>query len=131
MKIKKSFLVIAGIIVLLTAFVIVRFIVGGGEDNWIKDSRGVYVKQGNPSLEPIEIIEQQQAISCALEKFNNFTGEKNSQCLGACGNYAVDIVHVPRTAADDLTENQCRDYADGKIPSFIELDKNGEIVRIG
>ncbi len=65
-----------------------------------------------------------------MEKFNNFTEEKNSQCLGTCGDYAVDIVHVPRTEGDNLIENQCEDYKTGKVNHFIELDKNGEIVRI-
>ena len=44
--------------------------------------------------------------------------------------YVVDIVHVPRTAEDDLLENQCQDYREGKITHFVELDKDGNVVRI-
>jgi hypothetical protein len=53
--------------------------------------------------------------------------------LGVCDfgeGYAVDIVNVPRTSEDDLSENQCSAYASGTVKNFIELNKNGQIVRI-
>jgi hypothetical protein len=131
MKIKKEhWIVFAIIMILLITGIILRFALGGDEDSWIKDSRGVYVKHGNPSLAPNYVTEQGNAINCALGKFNNFTEEKNSQCLGTCGNYSVDIVHVPRTAEDNLAENQCEDYMNYATSYFIELDQNGEVVRI-
>ena len=78
-------------------------------------------------------LQQQEMINCALEKFSEFknTGaEIDSQCLGVCnGQYAVDIVHVPRTAEDNLPENQCEEYREGKVSHFIELDENGGVVR--
>lgn len=130
MKIKKIYLILGIILFLLTAWIFVRFIIGGSEDNWIKDSRGVYVKHGNPSETPDYVLEQQGAINCALEKFSNFTEEKNSQCLGTCGNYAIDIVHVPRVEGDNLPENQCEDYRNRNVTHFIELDKEGNVVKI-
>jgi hypothetical protein len=132
MKIKKNYFIIIGIVLLLILIIgiFVRFVLGGSEDSWIKDSRGVYVKHGNPSETPDYVLWQEAAISCASDKFANFTGEKNSQCLGTCGDYAVDIVHVPRSSEDNLAENQCSDYGKGIVQHFIELDKNGEIVRI-
>jgi len=65
----------------------------------------------------------------------------NSQCLGVievpnddCDNsdyeYAVDIVHVPRTQEDNLAENQCEAYRNKSVSHFIELDKEGNVVRI-
>jgi hypothetical protein len=124
---KSYFLIILTIIIILAVvFVIFR----GNEDDWIKDSRGVWVKHGNPSETPDYVLEQQGIINCALEKFNNFIGEINSQCLSVCGDYAVDIVHVPRTSEDNLIENQCSDFREGKVSHFIELDKDGNIVRI-
>lgn len=131
MKIKKNYLII-GIIVLLliVGWIFIRFIIGGNEDSWIKDSRGVYVEHGNPKETPGYVIWQKAAIACAFDKFKNFTGEINSQCLGTCGSYAVDLVHVPRNEEDNLSENQCEDYRQGIVTHFIELDKSGEIVRI-
>ncbi|GBE19529.1 hypothetical protein BMS3Abin17_00253 [archaeon BMS3Abin17] len=56
--------------------------------------------------------------------------EFSSQCLGSVGDYAVDIVHVPRNDEDNLVENQCEDFRSGKVTHFIELDKEGNIARI-
>lgn len=125
---KKSY----WILIIIAVLVIILFMVFrvGGEDSWIKDSRGVWIKHGNPSETPNYVLEQQEKISCALGKFDNFNGEINSQCLGICEDYAVDIVHVPRDSEDNKAENQCSDYANGLVNHFIELDKNGEVVRI-
>jgi hypothetical protein len=125
----KFILIILGalaFLVLFIAFIVFRM----DEDSWIKDEKGIWIKHGNPSETPNYVLEQQEAISCAIEKFNNLTEEANSQCLGACGNYTVDIVNVPRTTEDNLAENQCEDYASGKLAYFIELDKEGKIVKI-
>jgi len=130
---KRKILVFGIIILLVIILILIRTFSYGGEDNWIKDSKGVYVKHGNPSNTPDYVKEQQIAIEKAQELFQN---EKNSganfssQCLGTTGDYAVDIVHVPRTSEDNLPANQCADYADGKVGHFIELDKEGNIVRI-
>jgi hypothetical protein len=60
--------------------------------------------------------------------------EFNSQCLGTIEidgiGYAVDIVHVPRTQEDNLSENQCEDYRNRKVSHFVELDKDGNVVRV-
>ena len=76
--------------------------------------------------------EQEPIVLCAKKLYN----EKKSlmtfsnQCLGTCGDYAIDIVHVPRSEEDDLAENQCEDFRQKQVNHFIELNKNGEIVRI-
>ncbi|MDD5192418.1 MAG: hypothetical protein PHH54_06165 [Candidatus Nanoarchaeia archaeon] len=124
-------LIIIGIV--LIGWMFVRFVLGGSEDDWIKDSRGIYIKHGNPGSVPDYVREQQDAVDCALNLYNTKKQEGmqfSGQCLGKCSNYAVDIVHVPRTNEDNLTENQCSDYREGKVSKFIELDKNGGIVRI-
>jgi len=133
---KKVYFVIGIIFLLLVVWVFIRFVIGGNEDSWIKDEKGVYVKHGNPAEIPDYVLEQQEIINCAIGKFDDFpgildyVGEINSQCLGTCGSYAVDLVHVPRAEEDNKPENQCADYRNGIVTHFIELDKNGEIVRI-
>lgn len=130
MKIKKSYVIIGIILLLIAGWILVRFIIGGNEDSWIKDNRGVWIKHGNPSEIPDYVIWQKNAIACAYDKFRNMTEEPNSQCLGICEDYAVDIVHVPRSSEDNLPENQCEDYRSGKVSHFIELDKDGNVVRV-
>lgn len=130
MKLKKSYLIIGIAFLLILAWIFIRFAINGGEDSWIKDERGVYIKHGNPSETPSYVLEQQEAITCAIGKFERFNEEKNSQCLGVCGDYAIDIVHVPRNAEDNLVENQCEDYRKGIASHFIELDKEENIVKV-
>ena len=124
---KKSFL-IAGIFLLIIFGIFLFFRMQ--EDGWIKDSRGVWIKHGNLAETPSYVLEQQQIISCASDLFHNFTQEKNSQCLGTCGDYAIDLVHVPRTSDDNLASNQCPSFLNKEVSHFLELDSNGEIVRI-
>jgi len=80
---------------------------------------------------------EQQVIQSALELYNQARARGmnfSSQCLGTIEvrgvSYAVDIVHVPRSPIDNLPENQCKEYREGKVRHFIELDKEGNIVRI-
>lgn len=43
--------------------------------------------------------------------------------------WVADTVHNPRIADDNLPENQCAAYLEGKAHHFIELDINGNFVR--
>ncbi len=126
---KKKYWIVV-IVVLIILFIMVFR--PGGEDSWIQDDRGVWIKHGVPSSIPDYVQEQQAVINQALVLYAGKKGgiEFNSQCLGVVGDYAIDIVHVPRTDEDDLVENQCGDYKRGKVNHFIELDKYGNIVRI-
>lgn len=83
------------------------------------------------------IMDSKKVTSEALKLYNQKKAEGmefNSQCLGTIEvdgeKYAVDIVHVPRTEEDNLPENQCEDYITGKVSHFVELDKDGNVVRI-
>lgn len=44
--------------------------------------------------------------------------------------WVVDVVHSPREAMDDLSENQCAAYLEGRASHFVEIDTNGNIVRV-
>lgn len=137
MKRGKRFLAIIAIILIILVIIFLFSILirgfFGGEDSWIKDSKGVYIPHGNPSDIPLEVSLQKQALTCANDLYinasiNNVTFD--SQCLGKCGDYSVDIVHSPRTSEDDLLQNQCSDYRSGITKKFIELDIDGRVVRI-
>jgi hypothetical protein len=130
---KKWLIIVMAVVLVVLAVFFVRFIIGGNEDDWIKDSRGMWIKHGNPASIPAEVREQQDAVSCAqslYEEAKNSGMRFSSQCLGTCSSYSVDIVHVPRTSEDNLVENQCSDYREGRTSKFIELDSSGEIARV-
>ena len=130
---KQYLLILIGLGIVLAGLFFARFALGGSEDSWIKDSRGVYIKHGNPSSIPDYVKEQQDVILCASELYNEAKLEItqfNSQCLGVCNGYAIDIVNVPRNNDDDLVENQCEAFRNKIVNKFIELGKEGNIVRI-
>lgn len=44
--------------------------------------------------------------------------------------WVCDMVHRPRQAVDDLPENQCSAYREGKAKHFVEVDPNCEVIKI-
>ena len=56
----------------------------------------------------------------------------NGPCLSnnLLGDWVVDVAHNPREAIDDLPENQCTAYLTNKVQHFIELDPEGNLIRL-
>ena len=56
----------------------------------------------------------------------------NGPCLSDAlmSGWVADIAHNPRTQIDDLPQNQCPAYREGKAKHFVELDTNGELIRV-
>lgn len=44
--------------------------------------------------------------------------------------WVVDVAHNPRQPIDDLPENQCSAFREGKAKHFIELDIEGSLIKI-
>lgn len=44
-------------------------------------------------------------------------------------NWVVDIAHNPRLPIDDLVQNQCPSYFQGRSQHFVELDPDGNLIR--
>lgn len=80
-------------------------------------------------------IESEKAINQAqyLYKIQKSKGQDFS--FGPClsdslmKGWVVDIVHNPRNEIDDLIENQCQSYIDGRASHFVELDTMGNFVQ--
>ena len=62
------------------------------------------------------------------------TGEdlSNGSCLSNAlmPGWVADIVHSPRQPVDDLAENQCSAYLEGRAKHFVELDLEGNVIRV-
>lgn len=43
--------------------------------------------------------------------------------------WVADIAHSPRQAIDDLRENQCPAYLEGRARHFVELDLEGNLIK--
>lgn len=87
------------------------------------------------SSEMIPKKELETAINQAKYFYNQkkMRGEdfSNGPCLSNAlmPGWVVDIVHEPRKAVDDLSENQCSAYLEGGAKHFVELDIDGNFVR--
>ena len=106
-------LVVAFALVFLFVFVLVR-LAGSGEDLVAERERAVAQAQA--------LYAQQKADGVDFSK---------GPCLAEVliEGWAADIVHVPRTAEDDLPENQCQSYRAGRAFRIVELDLDGNVVR--
>lgn len=86
---------------------------------------------------PGENGENDRAVNKAIEIYNekknlgyDFT---NGPCLtnDLLPLWVADIVHNPRDKEiDNLEKNQCQAYLEGRAKHFVELDINGNVVRV-
>lgn len=55
----------------------------------------------------------------------------NGPCLSDAlmPGWVVDIAHNPRLPIDDLAENQCPSYREGRTSHLVELDTAGNLIR--
>lgn len=80
--------------------------------------------------------EADRAVSQANHLYNTKKVEgidfKNGPCLSndLQPNWVADIVHVPRQTVDDDLQNQCQAYLEGRAKHFVELDLEGNLVRV-
>lgn len=79
-------------------------------------------------------ISREQAIINAYQLYSKKKSEgvdfSSGPCLGTiASDWVLDIAHNPRQPIDDLPENQCADYLNGRAHHFVELDPNGQLIR--
>jgi len=73
------------------------------------------------------------ALAQALYEEKRKEGMKfeNGPCLSndLMPDWVADIAHYPRQKVDDLAENQCSAFREGKAHHFVELDPEGNLIR--
>lgn len=70
------------------------------------------------------------ALNLYIQKKAQGVDMENGPCLGTIGpDWVLDIAHKPRLPIDDLPQNQCVDFREGRAHHFIELDPNGKLIR--
>lgn len=135
---KKIYLILAGILVL---FILLLIILRGlsGEDSWIKDSDGFWIKHGNPYETPANVLEQQKLIEEALKLYHDkieegvdfhvFSSDKQSLGVSLDGNYGFFVVWTPENGKVDMQRYSNLDET-GKLKNFVLLDRDGNVVRV-
>ena len=44
--------------------------------------------------------------------------------------WCVDVAHSPRQAIDNQPANQCQSFIEGRTHHFVELDPDGNVIRV-
>jgi len=76
------------------------------------------------------------AVAGAISLYNSMVVSGVDMSQGPCltndlmPGWVVDVVHSPREDIDDLPENQCQAYLEGRAEHFVELDLSGNLVRV-
>lgn len=93
-------------------------------------------KNVGPTYEPGKWPEYDTAVNQAMHFYSlrAQTGEDLSEgpCLSNAllPGWVADIAHSPRVAVDDLPQNQCSAYLEGRAQHFVELDLEGNVIRV-
>ena len=80
--------------------------------------------------------EKERAVTAALRVYADEQAKGTDFSNGPCiaeeviDDWSVDIAHDPRQDIDDQPENQCQFYRDRKTKHFVELDPEGNVLRV-
>lgn len=95
----------------------------------IKTNKPVVYKKGASAT-------YDSAVSAAFTLYKRMAVSGMDMSKGVCltndlmPGWVVDIVHSPREKSDDDPQNQCAAYLEGRAEHIIELDLNGNLVRV-
>lgn len=79
--------------------------------------------------------DREQAIKKAQELYAKKQQEGVDFSDGPCladeiiPDWCADIAHSPRQAVDNLPQNQCQSWQEGRVHHFVELDTQGKVIR--
>lgn len=103
----------------------------------------VYIHEANPFNAPIQgnykpglDDEIDNAVKKARDVYKNRKEAGEDFETGPClsndllPDWVVDIAHNPRQDLDNLPENQCAAFLEGRAKHFVELDLDGEVLRV-
>lgn len=80
----------------------------------------------------VTVLTPQEAITKCITSCKEQTVQLDSQCIGELdAAWVCDVAHNPRTAADNLAENQCASYRDGSHKRFVEVTPSCQLIRAG
>lgn len=81
-------------------------------------------------------IDPELAVAKAKEAYRDQLAEGVDFSSGPClsnelfEDWVADIAHSPRTEIDELPENQCSAFREGRARHFVELDRNGNLIQV-
>lgn len=81
------------------------------------------------------LVQKPNILLAARIRYNQAVSQhrdlSNGPCLGKIGDdWVLDIAHLPREPIDNLPENQCADFFQGKVHHFVEMSPKGEVIHV-
>ena len=123
---KSQILIIISLIILSS---IVYFAMKNVPDYKVGDQAS-FVPSASHNAPEIDAEILKNALNLYIDKRAEGADLSDGPCLGKIAeDWVLDIAHRPRTAVDDLPENQCVDFREGRAHHFIELDPDGQLLR--
>lgn len=101
----------------------------------LSDPHNFLTGKPKASYKPGISEEADQAVNQAVKVYDQkkSLGEDftNGPCLtnDLLPGWVVDIAHNPRLPVDDLAQNQCQAFNEGRATHFVELDLDGKVIR--
>lgn len=113
----KLFLFIFSIILLLSLVIL-----------WFNTEKKEY--QPGLSSEDDKAVNQAQLLFSQIKETN--TDLSKGPCLtnALMPSWVADLAHNPREPVDNLPENQCKAFIEGSAKHFVELDLNGNVIKV-
>lgn len=73
-------------------------------------------------------------VNLCMEKLAEGTNFGSGPCIGnplqEYPDWVCDVAHSPREAADNLPENQCPAFREGKAKHFVEVDEGCRVIKV-
>ncbi|RLG21460.1 hypothetical protein DRN74_02780 [Candidatus Micrarchaeota archaeon] len=116
---RKSILISAFLILVVFAAIILSFFNAGkkAESEWLSQKEMAVIACESLCREVKGDIDFNRG-PCLSDKY-----------AFAVRDWVCDIAHNPRSYIDNMPENQCRDFREGKAHHFVELDENCQLIR--
>lgn len=114
---KIVLLTLSLVVIILTAFFTLLFNANSSDKSVSKSEIDTAVNQAQ------YIYRQKKLMG---EDFSNGPCLSNDLLPG----WVIDIVHSPRVEIDDLSQNQCPAFLEGRAKHFVELDLDGNLVGV-
>ncbi len=114
----------------LSVLIIFAFLVVGCSHQ--EPTQEVVVEKQLPRVESHEQLSVNEIVSKCQELCRGYTGElSNGPCLSnqLADDWVCDVAHSPRQAVDNIAENQCEWFRQGKAHHFVEVDENCNLIR--
>ena len=86
-----------------------------------------YIKTEQKAVRDIATSQAQELCRATLAAGDDLS---SGPCLGRVApDWIADVAHNPRQDVDNLPENQCADFGEGKVHHFVEVDENCNLIR--